>query len=86
MATVNSNGFLVVKKMDPFLHDRELIIVPTFVLPGLLTALHLYLGHATSSQLQKVFNRHFYAIKGDAAIKNVTDSCEQCASMKKFPR
>ena len=85
VSTVNSNGVLVVKKMDPFLHERELIIVPTFVLPGLLTALHLYFGHATSSQLQKVFNRRFYAIKGDAAIKNVTDSCEQCASMEKFP-
>ena len=72
--------------MDPFLHESELIIVPTFVLPGLLTALRLYFGHATSSQLQNVFNRHLNAIKGDAAIKNVTDSCEQCASMKKFPR
>ena len=64
----------------------ELIIVPQFALPGLLTALHLYLGHPASTQLSKVFHKYFYAIKGDDAIHLVTSSCNQCMPLKKLPK
>ena len=33
VATINCKGLLVVKKMDAFVHERELIIVPQFSLP-----------------------------------------------------
>ena len=73
-------------KSDPFVGIRNLIVVPSEILPGLLTALHLRFQHATKSQLTQLFNRHFFAIKSDPAIKLVVDSCTHCTSVKKIPR
>ena len=86
VATINCKALLVVKKMDPFVHERELIIVPQFALPGLLTALHLCLGHLASTQLSRVFNKYFSAIKGDDAINLVTAGFSQCMSLRKLPK
>ena len=79
VATINCKCLLIVKKMDPFVHESELIIEPKFALPGLLTALCLV--HPASTQLSKVFNKYFYAIKGDDTINLVTASCSQCMPM-----
>ena len=43
VASINGRGLLVVRKPEPFLHQRELIIVPSAVLPGILSALHIYI-------------------------------------------
>ena len=70
---------LAVKKTDLMvLYVRDLIMVPVFALPSLLAALHLYLG--------KVFERYFYVLKREVSIQQVTDSCEQCSSLKKLPK
>ena len=64
LCSLDDKGLIVVRKPDPYTHERELIVViPEEVLPGLLTALH-----PTKFQLEKLFSRHFYGIlsaKGD---------------------
>ena len=80
------NGLLVVSKPDPFLHLRQLIIIPKDILPGILHALHLHFTHCTESQLNKLFNRYFYAIGSDVAIKSVVENCHQCSALKKIPK
>ena len=59
IATVNNQGVIVVCKSDPYVGQRSLIVVPSTILPGLLTALHLRFTHANKIQLAKLFNRHF---------------------------
>ena len=86
VATVDKQGLIVVSKTDPFVGVRNLIVVPEGILPGLLTSLHLRFDHPTKSQLTKLFNRHFFAIKSSTAISATVDSCEQCNSVKKLPR
>ena len=80
------NGLLVVAKPDPFLHMRRLIVIPKDILPGILHALHLHFTHCTESQLSKLFNRYFYAIGSDGAIKTVVENCHQCSALKKIPK
>ena len=46
----------------PFAQTRDLTVVPRQVLPGLLSALHLKLGHPSKYQLTKVFHRYFFAL------------------------
>ena len=85
IASISDNGLLIVRKEDPFLHQRQLIIVPKDILPGILNALHLYFTHCTEGQLSKLFSRYFYAIGSEPLIKQIVDSCAQCNSMRKLP-
>ena len=86
IASIDDSGLLVVFKPDQYLHQRKLIVVPKDILPGVLHALHLYFSHCTESQLLKLFHRQFYCIGSDPMIKSVTDSCNQCTSLKKIPK
>ena len=84
IASIDDKGLLIVKKVDSFGVQRKLIIVPTEIMPGILTALHFHLGHPTKCQLEKVFNRYFYGLKSAIVIANVTESCISCNSLKKI--
>eukprot|EP00794_Sanderia_malayensis_P001407 gene1407-1555_t len=59
VATLAPDGLLIVRKSEPFAPAREQIIIPRSIICGLLTALHLKLGHPTQHQLNMVFNCHF---------------------------
>ena len=86
VATVDSGGLLIVKKDDPFIGPRSLIVVPTQLLPGLLTALHISFSHPTKHQLLKVFSRFFFSLNVDAVASNVLSACELCNSLKQLPK
>ena len=86
IASIDNTGLLVVRKSDPYLHQRELTIVPRDILPGILHALHLHFTHCSESQLSKLFHRYFYSIASDNVIKSIIENCQQCVSMKKVPK
>ena len=85
VATIARDGLLVVKKTDPFAATKELILVPRAVLDGLLTALHIKLGHPSKHQLLLVMKRYFYALDIERAVETCTSACHICASMQKCP-
>ena len=72
--------------IDPFIGPKRLIIVPSQILPGLVTALHLHFCHATKLQLTKLFGRYFFGLNTEAVIANVVNSCETCNALKKVPK
>ena len=86
VATVARDGLLVVRREVPLLSPRECIIVPRNALAGILTSIHLQLDHPTLHQLKSVVNRHFFALDMDAALRQVTDQCHQCASLRIAPK
>ena len=86
VASVDDQGLLVVHKTDTFVQQRSLIIVPSSILPGLITAMHMYFAHASKCQLSKVFSRYFYGINSEAVIKNVVEACETCNALRKIPQ
>ena len=86
VASIDNQGLLVVKKSDPFVTERNRIIVPTAILPGLITAIHLYFTHPTKHQMTKLFTRYFYGINSEAVIGNVVEACSTCNSLKKIPK
>ena len=86
ICSLDANGLVIVRKPDPFLHQRELIVVPSEILPGLITALHIQFSHPTKYQLSKVFDRHFYAISSMKCIEEVVEACNQCNSLKTIGR
>ena len=86
VASISSDGLLIHRKQDPYVAERNLIIVPQQILPGLLTALHLHFRHATRNQLLQLFNRYFYALNCDDAVKNTVTNCAQCTSLQRLPK
>ncbi len=84
-AKISGDGLLVVKQARPFLPEAELIIVPLNVLHGLLTSLHLQLGHPTATQLTNVFNRQYFSLNVNDCITHVMESCSQCQALKTIP-
>ena len=79
VASVASDGLLVVKRHEPLSPSRECIVVPRQALDGLLTALHIQLNHPSSHQLKTVVKRYLYALDIDKAIANISDGCHSCA-------
>ena len=82
IATIASDGLLVVRQQNPLSHTREWIIIPRDLCDGLFTALHLLLGHPTKHQLKLVCERFFYALDMQAYLQTVTDQCHQCAALR----
>ena len=85
VASISRDNLLVVKRDDPLLPTKELIIVPRSVLDGLVTALHVKLAHPSKHQLLMVMKRHFYALDLSRSVDIATDSCHSCAAIKSFP-
>ena len=83
--TAATDGLLVVRTEDAFAPTRERIVIPRRILHGILTALHIQLGHPTAHQLLIATKRYFYAINLDDAVKQVCRTCEHCESLKKVP-
>jgi hypothetical protein len=86
MATLSSDGLIVVRKADPLAPSRECIVVPRSVLPGILTSLHIKLHHPSKHQLKLAFQRQFYALNLDIGISDVTDNCHLRTSLKTIPQ
>ena len=86
VATISHDGLIVVRKDEPLAPSRELIVVPQLMLPGLLTAIHINLDHPSAHQLKQVVGRKFFALNKTDSIKEVTENCHTCASLKAIPK
>lgn len=86
VATISRDGLLTVQKNEPLVPSRELIIVPQNILAGLVTAIHVNMDHPSAHQLKQIFDRKFYALNATQCIKDVTENCHICASLKSVPK
>lgn len=86
VATIASDGLLVVRRNEPLAPSRECIVVPRQAIDGLLTALHIQLHHPTSHQLKMVAKRYLYALDMDKTIDRITSTCHTCAALQQSPR
>ena len=62
------------------------ISVPPSVFPGVISALHIRLDHPSKAQLMGLVSRYFYAPGWQNIINEVTDCCNQCASIRKLSK
>ena len=81
-----ADGLLVYRKAEPLSPLKDHIVVPQQVLHGVLSALHITLGHPTAYQLARVFSKEFFALSLSDAVSEVTSQCHLCESIKKVPK
>ena len=78
---------LVVKDFDENqFKEIDKVFVPPIFLKGVLTMMHLRLLHPTSYQLKKVFTKYFSSLREESSCNYVTDSCDVCDGLKRFPK
>ena len=85
VATLARDGLLVVKRSQELAPDRECIIVPRQVLPGILNALHIQLDHPTEHQFKQVLNRSFFALDMNRHVEQLYKSCHTCSALANVP-
>ena len=84
--SIAKDGVLVAIRSEPSVPVIEAIIVPQFVLDGLLTALHIKLNnHPSHHHFQMVLQRQFFDLDINDAISHMTSACHTCASLLSFP-
>ena len=86
VATISHDGLIVVRKDEPLAPSRELIVGPQLMLPGLFTAMHINLDHPSAHHLKQVVDHKFFALNMTDGIKEVTEYCHTCASLKAIPK
>ena len=86
IASISQNGLLVRRKPNPYGRDYELIIVPSNLVHGLLSMLHIRLSHPAKTQLKKLWDRYFFSRNAENLIEDVTKSCSLCNALKPLPR
>ena len=83
VASIADDGLLVVQRHDPLSPTKECIIVPRQALDGLLTAIHIQLGHRSCHQLKMVVKRYLFALDLDRAASLV--GCHFRAAIRNSP-
>ena len=79
------NGLVMVNApMGNF--NGNAISIPPSIFPGIANALHLRLDHPSKAQLSGLIARYFYTPGWRNVINTVSDSCPQCASVKRLPK
>ena len=81
----DKDGAVLVKAKEGA-YSGHALVVPLSIYPGLIHTLHIRLDHPSKSQLMALTQRYFYCHGFQAIIEQVTDSCLQCASVKKLPK
>lgn len=74
VAPIARGGLLVVKIGMAFSPTRDCIVIPRYVIHGILTSLHIQLNHPSCHQQQTVVPRYFFALDMDKAIEIVSDN------------
>ena len=86
VASISEPGLLIHRKPNLLYgKDYELIIVPQNLAAGLISALHIRLGHPTKTQLKKLWDRYVFANHAEEIISSCT-TCTLCTSLKPLPK
>ena len=82
-----SKGLIVSKQFDDkIMKEVEKTFVPLIFLPSILTIMHIKLSHPPSTQLQKLFEKYFVAFNVQKACEDLSEQCNLCISLARFPK
>ena len=84
--TLSKNGVVVYSLIDNVGNTKNLIIVPSAILKGLVTALHLKCKCPSRKELENIMARYWYSTSMAKTIQDVWEKCDTCQSLKSAPR
>ena len=84
--TLSRNGVVVYTLIDNVGNVKNLIVVPSPILKGLVTALHLKCRCPSRKELENIMARYWYSTLMAKTIQDVWEKCDTCQSLKSAPR
>lgn len=84
--TLSKNGVVVYTLIDNVGNIKNLIVVPSPILKGLVTALHLKCKCPSRRELENIMARYWYSPLMAKTIQDVWEKCDTCQSLKSAPR
>ena len=84
--TLSKNGVVVYTLIDNVGNIKNLIVVPSPILKGLVTALHLKCKCPSRRELENIMASYWYSTLMAKAIQDVWEKCDTCQSLKSAPR
>ena len=83
---IASDGALVVKNFNKMTKStEELLLLPSSVAQGILTAWHIKMNHPSAYQMKKQVARKFVVPFANRLIDEITNNCYLCASTARLP-
>ena len=80
-------GLIVAKEFDEHLmKETDRTFVPHFILPSILTIMHIRLSHPLPSQLFKIFQKYFVAFNLQKECERLSENCSFCISLARYPK
>ena len=77
---------LVLVKTPEGYYNGNVISVPPAIFPGIANAIHIRLDHPSREQLAGIISRYFYTPGWRSILDDVSNSCPQCASVRRLPK
>ena len=84
--TLSPQGVIVYNITDGIANIKSLIVVPSPILRGLVTALHLKCKCPSRKELENIMGRYWYSPLMAKTIQAVWEKCDTCQSLKSAPR
>ena len=86
--TISTDGLIVKITTDNYGNTREVIVVPSLIMKGILTALHIKFDHPHPSrpELKKICDRYWFSTDLNSQINSVWLSCHKCQALAPLPK
>ena len=84
--TLNNKGLIIYIVRDGVGNTKNLIVVPSSIMKGLVTALHVKCKCPSRKELENIMSRYWYSISLAKVIHEVWEKCDTCQSLRAAPR
>ena len=84
--TLNPKGLVVYNLRDNLGNVKSLIVVPTKIMKGLVTALHIKCRCPSRKELENIISRYWFSTSTAKTVQSVWENCDTCQSLKTAPR
>ena len=84
--SLNDKGLVIYVLRDSVGNTRNLIVVPTNIMKGLVTALHIKFRCPSRKELENIMSRYWFSTSLAKIVQEVWEKCDTCQSLKAAPR
>ena len=85
-SSLNNKGLVIYVVRDSVGNTKNLIVVPTNIMKGLATALHIKFRCPSRKELENIMSRYWFSTSLAKTVQDVWEKCDTCQSLKAAPR
>ena len=84
--SLNNKGLVIYVVRDSVGNTKNLIVVPTNIMKGLVTALHIKFRCPSRKELENIMSRYWFLTSLAKTVQDVWEKCDTWQSLKAAPQ